>query len=403
MIDPRRLTRVTAALVVACGLTLMPIAGQAQTAPLAEQGAAEAGDAEAQLALGLRFHAGDGVTQNFADAATWFAKAAEQGNAEAQNMLGRYYHVGFGVEKDQAQALRWLSAAAQSGAPQYLHDLARAVENGADGSSDPAKAAQIYAAAAEQGHLDSMVSLGVLFQDGTGIVQDFARARDLYSKAAEQGHARAQNNLGLLYVRGNGVPQDYARAVALFTQAAEQGMPVAMTNLGVMYENGFGVPVDEARAAELYRAGGQAGRSDGADAAAPGLIYDVRLTAPPEGDDALQRLGEMANAGDPVAQFQMGFILANAENPQFPALASAASLFNASAQSGYGPAMVNLGLMHFEGRGVIQDFVLGQMWLTLAEAAGQQGAADLGLAYRDVMTAAQINQAQAMAAQMLAQ
>lgn len=405
MTRPSRSRYGLAVLSCAVWLALAPGAGLAQTAPAAlpEHPAAEAGDAAAQLALALRYHKGDGVAQNFASAAIWLTRAAEQGNPQAQNLLGQYFHSGFGMKKDQAQALRWLSMAAKSGDAQFLHDLARALENGADGSSDPAKAAEIYAASAAQGHLDSKVSLGVLLQAGKGVPQDYARARALYAEAAEQGHARAQNNLGLLYVRGHGVPQDYAHAVKLFTKAAEQGLPIAMTNLGVMYENGFGVPFDEARAAELYRAGGQSKRSDGAQSGPRELTYDARLAPPPKGDDALNLLQQMAQAGDPIARYQLAYLLASPKDAPFPALRNAASLFEKAARSGYGPAMYNLGILHFEGRGVIQDYTLGLMWLTLADAAGQHGAAQIGLSYRDVMTADQINQAQALAAKLRAQ
>ena len=99
--------------------------------------------------------------------------------------------------------------------------------------------------------------------------------------------------------------------------------------------------------------------------------------------------------------YQLGWLLAQSDAAPHDALTQAAALFRASAQRGYGPAMVNLGLLHFTGRGVLQDFVTGQMWLTVAEAAGQKGATDLGLSYRDVMTPAQINEAQARAAAMI--
>ena len=394
--QPRR----QSATFLAALLAALALAPLAPAPALAQQTATQQpADADALFQQGLRFHDGDGVVQNFANAAALFTRAAEMGQPAAQNYLGRYYHSGWGVEKDQAKALHWLTLAARTGEAQYLHDLAQALETGADGSTDPEAAAPYYQQAADKGDLDSMVSLAVLYQNGTGVPQDFARARDLYAAAADKGHPRAMNNLGLLYVRGDGVPQDYDRAAALFAAAAETGMPQALTNLGVMYENGFGVPVDEARAAELYRQGGQTGRSDGSDTSLPLVVYDPRLVPLPLDDKALpDNLAAMAQAGDPVAMYQLGWLLAQSDAAPHDALTQAAALFRASAQRGYGPAMVNLGLLHFTGRGVLQDFVTGQMWLTVAEAAGQKGATDLGLSYRDVMTPAQINEAQARAA-----
>ena len=404
MTERRRTYAFWFALLLAAILLCAPGRGTAQqdTGDQTAQQPAEA-SADNLFSQGLRYHNGDGVIQSFATAAELFTRAAEHGHTGAQNYIGRYYHAGFGVEKDQDLAVKYLAAAAQSGEPQYLYDLAVALENGADGSSDAARAAEFYATAAQRGHLPAKVSLGLLYQSGSGVEQDYTRAHALYSEAAAQGDARAQNNLGLLYVRGHGVPQDYKRAVELFEQAAGQGMAQAMTNLGVMYENGFGVELDEARAAQLYRQGGQAGRSDASDAATNTLIYDARLAPLPSDADTLNTVTAMAKGGDPVALFQLGWVMATADDASHRSQMQAARLFQAAAETGYGPAMVNLGLMYFDGRGVIQDFVQGQMWLTLAEAAGQKGAASLGFRFADVMTPSQINQAQAMAAQRLGQ
>jgi TPR repeat protein len=383
---------------VLCTLMALCLAGPPataqQTTPESLISRAEAGETAAQTALALAYHQGDGVVQNYSTAALWAARAAEAGDATAQNLLGRYYHSGLGVAQSQAEALRWLTAAAAGGDPGYLHDLGRALEHGADGSSDPAAAARAYALAAEAGHLDASVSLGMLYQEGLGVDQDFVRARSLYEAAATQGHARAQNNLGLLYVRGDGVAQDYGTAAQLFTAAAEQGLPDALRNLGVMYENGFGVPLNEALAADLYR---QAGQGGDAAQAGPALGYDARLVPLSQEAGLLDRLRQSADAGDPVAQFQLGWSLASAEGADFAALSEAARLFKAAALAGYGPAMRNLGILYFEGRGVPQDYVLGRMWLTLAGSAGQADAPELIQGLGATMTPEQINEAQSRA------
>src|SRR3954454_1319801 len=68
------------------------------------------------LAKGSRsIHKGQGVTQNYAEAARWFRKAAEQGNADAQNHLGVLYDHGKGVTQDHAEAARWFRKAAEQG------------------------------------------------------------------------------------------------------------------------------------------------------------------------------------------------------------------------------------------------------------------------------------------------
>ncbi len=355
---------------------------------------AEAGEAAAQRALGARYQDGTGVIRNFATAAGWFARAAEAGDAEAQNRLGRLYATGLGVAADRGLALRWLEAAAAQGAPQHLFDLAATLEDGGDSPEVMARVATLYQQAAGAGHLEATVSLGLLYQNGTGVAQDYTQARRLYETAANEGHARAQNNLGLLYVRGHGVPQNYERAFALFQAAADQGLPQALTNLGVMYENGFGVAHDEARAAALYRQGGAGVR----DADGPGFVYDPRLAPPPTDTAGLTDLQADAQAGDPVAQFQLGWLLVQGENVPAANWRQAAELFRIPAETGHAASMANLGLLHIKGRGVPQDFVLGQMWLTLAVTAGLEAALPHSTALQARMTPGQINDAQARAA-----
>jgi len=328
---------------------------------------AEAGDAEAQYQLALRFDQGQGVPQNFAAARPWLLRAAEQGQAAAQNLLG-LYHVrrltGDRAETDQAQALHWLRQAAQSGVPDYLFNLARALDTPVAGAPDPAAAAALYQRAAEAGHVEAAVSLGVLYQEGIGVAQDYAAARALYERAGATGHPRALNNLGLLYVRGDGVPQDYAAAADLFEQAAQSGLAEAVRNLGVLYENGFGVAQDDARAAALYRQAAGLVRPDSAAALSYG--FDPRLSRP-AADDPGWRADTLraARAGDPLAQYLAGGLALREGGAR-----DAATWFARAARKGLRGAMTNLGLMYVKGEGVPQDYLLGYMWLSLAVSAG---------------------------------
>ncbi|MGA3098963.1 MAG: hypothetical protein ABSF25_21105 [Bryobacteraceae bacterium] len=52
---------------------------------------AEQGDAEAQDTLAYAYYRGQGVPQDYAEAAKWYRKAAEQGEAVAQHSLGTLY------------------------------------------------------------------------------------------------------------------------------------------------------------------------------------------------------------------------------------------------------------------------------------------------------------------------
>lgn len=376
--------------VLALLVSLLGTTGQAQDIAALER-AAQNGDAEAAMTLSQAFHDGGDVVQNFARAAELARIAAEAGLADAQNRLGQYHHEGLGVAQSRDLALQWLGMAAEQGLPQHLFDYASVLEQSGD-PQDQRRAADLYDAASAAGLIEASVSLGLLYQNGAGVPQDFERARALYEPAARAGLARAQNNLGLLYVRGSGVEQNYGLAAELFAAAAQQGLATAKTNLGVMYENGFGVPQDDAKAAQLYKEGGNAALDDQKEL--PPVIYDARLVPVQASNDTLLSLRQAAAQGDPVAEFQLAWLLISAETPTFAMQREAANLFRRAADKGLPAAMANLGLMFMHGLGVPQDYVLGQTWLTLAASQGNAEARTLAIIGQRRMTAGQINEAQ---------
>jgi hypothetical protein len=67
--------------------------------PLAEQV-----NAAAQLNLWGMYDTGQGVSQDYPQAVTWFRKAADQGHASAQHRLRIMYYVGQGVPQEHVEA-----------------------------------------------------------------------------------------------------------------------------------------------------------------------------------------------------------------------------------------------------------------------------------------------------------
>jgi hypothetical protein len=58
---------------------------------------------------------GQGVDQDYRQAAEWFRRAGEQDHAAAQYNLGFLYYEGKGVERDNLQAYMWIDRAASLG------------------------------------------------------------------------------------------------------------------------------------------------------------------------------------------------------------------------------------------------------------------------------------------------
>jgi hypothetical protein len=80
---------------------------------------------DAENELGVRYQDGDGVEQNYVQAAYWFRKAAEHvpdlgGAGQGRNNLGNLYVQGHGVLKDYVQAYMWFSLASSDLSTEYL-------------------------------------------------------------------------------------------------------------------------------------------------------------------------------------------------------------------------------------------------------------------------------------------
>src|SRR5882762_8912054 len=128
-------------LLLASSVAVVQLAAQqtkADQKPIEEVKAkAEAGDAESEVELGLRYDKGAGVVKDHAEAAKWYRKAAEENYAEAQNSLGVCYEQGEGVTKNQAEALKWYRKAAEQNYAKAQHNLAHCFDTGEGVAKDP--------------------------------------------------------------------------------------------------------------------------------------------------------------------------------------------------------------------------------------------------------------------------
>ena len=121
---------------------------------------AKDGDSNAMLQIGLCYHNGNGVSQNYAEASKWFRKAADLGNAEAQFQLGEKYTECYGCVQNFQEAAKW------------------------------------YRKAANLDHPESLFKLGLLYKKGQGVVANQKKANELISRAAELGFPDAVEYLG---------------------------------------------------------------------------------------------------------------------------------------------------------------------------------------------------------------
>ena len=153
---------------------------------------------------------------------------------------------------------------------------------------------------------------------------------------------------------------DYATALKEWRPLAEQGDAGAQYNLGFMYDRGYGVPENDAEAVKWYRLA--------------------------------------AEQGFAPAQFNLGVTYRTGEGiPENDA--EAVRWYHLAAEQGHAEAQNNLGWMHQHGEGVPLNNIKAYMWYSLASAQGNETAAGNLDIIKDDMTAADISEAQRLAAE----
>lgn len=142
------------------------------------------GNHDAEFELGVMFHDGDGVDQDYSKAIEWYTKAARGGNRQAAFNLGLMYEDGEGVEVNAAAARSW------------------------------------FIRASDAGDLRATLQLGTIAYAGN----DFAKALQYFLRAGKGGLAEAQMNAGVMYIRAEGIPaQDVMEGYAWLRLAQEGG------------------------------------------------------------------------------------------------------------------------------------------------------------------------------------
>jgi TPR repeat protein len=181
--------------------------------PLAAQG-----DADAQNFLGTLYETGEGIQQDFTQAAEWYSKSAQQGYAKAQTNLGFLYEKGKGVPQDNTQAIHWIAKAAEQGLAVAQESLGYFFSTGLGVEKDYAQALRWFRLSAEQDVAGAQYNLGIIYENGLGVNRDREQALFWYRKAAGQGLTKANNAIAALSNQGS--PKDESTAPAVLEESA---------------------------------------------------------------------------------------------------------------------------------------------------------------------------------------
>ena len=234
-------------------------------------------NAEALYQKAEKYYYGNGLRQDYADAAKFYRMAAEQGHAQAQNSLGFMYSWGLGVKQDNSEAQKWYRLAAAGGiaiARERLDRLQAAAGRTAQTGTEHSTAGNESA--------DELYRKGRMYYYGQGVNLNYEEAAKWYRKAAWLGHVDAENCLGTMYSLGQGVRQDNEEALKWYRLAAAGGNVKAGEKAAALeeaaasrqrtrvelyqkaenYYYGHGARLDYAEAAEWYRKAAELGSAD---------------------------------------------------------------------------------------------------------------------------------------------
>jgi hypothetical protein len=153
---------------------------------------AEQGDAQAQTRLGKAFAQGEGVPQDYKQAARWYGQAASNGNTEAETTFGELCQAGQGVPRDLTNAVRWFTKAAQEGSTAAQYDLGFMYEQGQSVRHDENLAAHWYQLAAQGGDALAQFDYGQRCILGMGVAPDPVEGLKWLLLAGAQGQADAR-------------------------------------------------------------------------------------------------------------------------------------------------------------------------------------------------------------------
>ena len=323
--------------------------------------AAEMDYADAQLALGVCYFNGNGITENEKKAEKLFRKAVENGNINALVRLGKIYEVHFYRDDDGSalkQSANFYRRAAELGDAEGQFALGECYFGGCGVQKSPEQGSKWLRKAAEQGYAMAQWRLGLCYKNEIGVSHNDSEMLKWFRAAAEQGNEDAQYELGMLYYHGKGgLREDDTEAVRWFEKAATKDCIDAQFMLGVCYRDGNGVEQNSVQAVIWFKR--------------------VLETAIPDLDDEIIQETE-----EEIRKIQEEDVLIRGfDHYDDGKYAEAVECFLDAADNGNSDAMFMLGLCYELGNGVRQDYHRAVDWYeraaALDDATAQERLGDL--------------------------
>jgi len=311
------------------------------------------------------------------------------------------------IKVDEAIAACKASIKLNPREPRFVFNLGRAEQAAANAMQpdDPQRAIHLANARAafddaqKAGSVAALFSLATLFDYSDAPLEDQEGASVMLKKAASQGFAPAMYELGLRYMNGSfGEERDDSQGFEWIAKAADSGLVDAMVEAGQDLWSSRGVDGSNPRRAigllqQAAEAGSTTAKRDlGLHYYYGKIVYDDKGQTSANSllqdkSQALLWFGRAATDGDPVAEFNLAFMMDRGEGLPSPQPEIAERYYRLSAHGGDEDAELELAERLISGRVLSKPENGEDEALDLLNRALSQGSAeaalDLARVYRD--------------------
>ena len=398
--------------------------------------AADKGNVDAMISISLIYREDrEGITKNFTEVTNWLKKAANKGNTTAMYSLGVIYQYANGVAQDETEAKIWYQKAADNGhesSKQALQRLAstrptttntsiaQTKAQSDNGDTEFQKGSNAYKAgnyteamkllkqSAEKGHTNAMLVIGMMYYEGKGFAQNDTEAKVWFQKSADKGNEKAKEALKSLAATDNGKTEfEYGsqleqggkinEAINYYTISANKGNVDASFNLGLINykrraEDKSSVFEKDNKyikeAVKWFQKAGNLG-----DAEALYNLGRIHYLHYKDNVKAKEYLQKATDNGSNEAKTLLQQIITTIDNgdTEYRKAAEAykaksypevMKLLKQSADKGHTNAMLDIGMMYYDGNGVTKNHIEAMNWFKKSADKGNIDAMlNVGLMY----------------------
>lgn len=317
--------------------------------------------------LGEMAQFGQGMEQNYQEAAYWYEKSHAANYADAAARLGYLTEYGYGVTEDKQKALSLFIAAEKGGSNLGRYNLGRYYHN--TGKYDQAlPLLEKYVELGGAGYAHYL--LGDIYQYERTGVRNLALAREHYINCSNSDIASCFLRVGMMFESGEGGAVDKTKAYQNIKKASELNNTSATAKLGYFYWSGFGVAKNVNEAVRLWKIAGNQGNS--AAQYNMGIVSKQGLGGERKSEyNAFSWYRRSADSGNTDGQYETAERYANGTGVS-QNFESAYEYYKKAAEGGHEEAQHKLGHVYQRGQGVAKNINQAVYWYQQAARQGNK-------------------------------